>query len=241
MISNKKAIITLLSVFGVLEATLGVAIQFTSGTLNTVLSYGAIVLAFIFVWLSFDGSVDFILTVAALFCTVVADLFLVVLEPMLKLPAMIFFSITQFAYFTRILLKTKSKPLFITHIAIRSAVSVLILIITAVVLGANSDAVALISLVYFTNLALNVIFAFIEFKNNPVIAIGLLLFLLCDFFVGMSMMDGYLTVKEGTLAYFIAHPGFNAAWVFYVPSQALIAASVLSQRLRKKHTKNALG
>ena len=233
LINNKKKIAVLVSVFFVIELAICISIQHTFGILNKALCFFSVVLAFLFALLSAERTLDFLFTVIALFGTVMADLFLVVMDPMRQLPAMLFFSLTQLSYFTRILLKTKNKPLFITHIATRCTVSVVIVVITAIVLGENTDAVALISLFYFANLALNVVFAFIGFKNNPVLAIGLLLFLFCDIFIGMSMMEGYLTVKEGTLAYFLAHPGFNAAWLFYVPSQALLAASVFSQRLRK--------
>ena len=152
MIKNKKFIIPAVSVFLLLELVFGVAIQHSHGSVNTALSYSAIVLAFLFSWLSFEHSVDFILTEIALFCTVMADLFLVVLDPMRQLPAMIFFSVTQLAYFTRILLKTKNKPLFITHIAARCVFSLAAVIATAAVLGGGCDAVALISLFYFANL-----------------------------------------------------------------------------------------
>ena len=233
MIKNKKFIIPAVSVFLLLELVLGVAIQHSHGSVNTALSYSAIVLAFLFSWLSFEHSVDFILTEIALFCTVMADLFLVVLDPMRQLPAMIFFSVTQLAYFTRILLKTKNKPLFITHIAVRCVFSLAAVIATAAVLGGGCDAVALISLFYFANLILNVIFSFISFRKAPVLAIGLLLFLFCDFFVGMSMIGGYLAVGEGGLISFLVSPGFNAAWLFYVPSQALLAISVIAKRIVK--------
>ena len=86
----------------------------------------------------------------------------------------------------------------------------------------------------FANLIVNVAFAFVKFKRDCVLAIGLLLFLLCDFFVGMSMIGGYLPIEEGTFIYHLAHPSFNAAWLFYVPSQALLASSIFFRRLRKQ-------
>ena len=216
-----------------MELALGIAIQHTHNRLNVVLSYSAVVLAFLFLWVSIECSLDFVLTAIALFGTVMADLFLVVLDPMRQLPAMICFLITQLAYFTRILLKTKNKPLFITHIAVRCVLSCVAVVATAVVLGENADAVSLVSLFYFANLIVNVIFAFVELKKAPVLAIGLLLFLLCDFFVGMSMIGGYLPVNDSGLMRFFVDPGFNAAWLFYVPSQALLASSVLVKRIIK--------
>ena len=65
-------------------------------------------------------------------------------------------------------------------------------------------------------------------------AVGLLLFLLCDVFVGFSVLGEYLTVSEGTFAYFLAHPGFNAAWLFYVPAQTLLGLNVMIQHEKQK-------
>lgn len=234
MIKDKKTIIILLSVFFAIELALWVAIQHTFGLWNTVLCYSAIALAFLLLWLSFEKSFDFLFTAIALFGTLMADLFLVVIEPMHQLPAMIFFSVTQLAYFARILTNTKNKTVLVTHIITRCTLSVIAVAATAAVLGSKTDAVALVSLFYFANLIVNVVFAFVNFKRDCVLAIGLLLFLLCDFFVGMSMMGDYIAVNEGSILYFLAHPGFNAAWLFYVPSQALLASSILLRRLCRK-------
>ena len=233
LISNKKIIISLLCVFFTVELCLGIAIQHTDGGIYAALCYAAIVLAFLFSLLSFEHSFDFLFTSIAMLGTVMADLFLVVCNPMRQLPAMLFFSLTQLAYFTRILLKSKNKPIFITHIALRGVLSTLAVVLTAASLGENADPVATVSLFYFANLITNVIFSFIQFKTDPVLAIGLLLFMLCDFFIGMNLIEGYLPVGDNRILSFLIDPGFNAAWLFYVPSQALLAASVFSQRLRK--------
>ena len=49
---------------------------------------------------------------------------------------------------------------------------------------------------------------------------------MCDLFIGFNIMSSsYIELSPGTFLYFLAYPGFNIAWLFYVPSQALIAIS----------------
>lgn len=61
-------------------------------------------------------------------------------------------------------------------------------------------------------------------------AVGLTLFLLCDTLVAFAFLDSYLTVAEGSLIDRINHPGFDPAWAFYLPSQMLLAVSLLPKR-----------
>ena len=77
----------------------------------------------------------------------------------------------------------------------------------------------------------NIIFAFMLRPARPVFAIGLLLFLGCDTFVGLGMIEAYLPVNEGSLLYLLAHPPINMAWLFYTPSQTLLGLSLLGKRL----------
>jgi hypothetical protein len=65
----------------------------------------------------------------------------------------------------------------------------------------------------------------------------LALFICCDVCIGLSLIEGYLPLSKGSLLYHLAHPGFNLAWVFYVPSQALLALSLLPGKLKGKTTK----
>ena len=73
-------------------------------------------------------------------------------------------------------------------------------------------------------------------RKMLVFAIGLAFFALCDASVGLSTMaELYIKVSEGSVLYSIIHPGFNLAWVFYVPSQALIAISLATSKLNNAY------
>ena len=146
---------------------------------------------------------------------------------------MIFFSVTQICYFLRLYFEDTDGKRKKWHLVCRIFLSLAAITLTLAVLGKNSDAVAVVSMFYYANLILNTVFAFIGFKKNPLFAIGLLLFILCDTVVGLSMIDGYLPVSQDSLIYKMTHPGFNLAWVFYVPSQTLLSISLLPKRLNK--------
>ncbi len=212
------------------ETVLAVLVQTVGGRANSIISFCAVALAFLFASLFPQRRATYLLTQAALLFTVLSDLFLVVVDPPKRLLAMIFFSVVQIAYFLRIMLECEEKRLRNIHLSVRLALLAVMLVATFAVLGGGADALAVVSVLYFTNLVLNAVFAFISFGRAPLLAVGLLLFVLCDVFVGFSMLDGYLPVVEGTLAYALAHPGFNAAWLFYVPAQTLLALSAIKRQ-----------
>jgi hypothetical protein len=209
-----------------------VLVQTTKGEINDVVSFAVVVLSALFMLLCIQRSKSYILMQIGLICTVFADLFLVVIDPMIQLPAMVFFSGTQICYFLRIFFETKSKKEKLIHLILRASLTVIVQIITIIVLKEKTDALSLVSMFYYTNLILNVIFAFIHFKKSPVLTIGLLLFLLCDTIIGLDIMaSSYIsgTVLEAVNSFI---SGANWAWIFYVPSQALIASSLI--RLKEK-------
>jgi len=226
MLKNSPARKLLCGAFLLAELALGILLQLLSGAAVTWCSWGAVLLACLFAFLFFSRTPAYYFTQAALVATVWADYFLVLKGAEQKLIAMLFFSVTQLCYFGRIFLTDTNKKRRTVHVLLRIFVPLLTVLVTLLVLRQNADAVAVVSMFYFANLALNVIFAFALRENPPLLAIGLLLFAFCDVFVGLSLIEGYLPLAEGGLLWHLAHPGFNLAWVFYVPSQTLIALSL---------------
>lgn len=227
MLKNKKAIIIALSSFLAIQSVLFVLVQITKGEIHDVVSFAVVVLSALFMLLCIQRSKSYILMQIGLICTIFADLFLVVIDPMIQLPAMVFFSGTQICYFLRIYFTTTSKKEKLIHLILRASLIVIIQIITVIVLKEKTDALSLVSMFYYTNLVLNVIFAFVHFKKLPLFAIGLILFLLCDTIIGLDIMaESYITGKALETFNSIL-TGLNWAWVFYVPSQALLGISLL--------------
>ena len=227
MLKHKSTRLAVILAFCFAELTLGVLVQVTVGNTLIWVSYATVLLACAFVALCFEPTPRWALTQAALLCTVCADYFLVLRGAEQQFLAMLFFSITQLAYAARLFVEDKKPTRRIVHLAARVGFSLLIIAVTLAVLGGGADRVALISMFYFANLTLNVVFAFLQGKKMRLFAIGLALFLCCDVFIGLSLIEGWLPLTKGGILYALAHPGFNAAWVFYVPSQALLSLSLL--------------
>lgn len=205
-----------------------------SGDINKWASFGSIAVAFIFSLFLISSDLDCILTQVALSTTVMADLFLVIVQPMNQLVSMIFFSVTQICYFLRILFNSKSKLEKIVHLFVRGLVIIGVIIVAIVVLKEKIDALSIISVFYFANLVLNVIFAFIQFKKSILFPIGLFLFMICDIIIGLRSAIGvYLNVPQSSFLYQIAFSSFDWAWLFYLPAQVLIVLSLYSKKYRQ--------
>ena len=212
--------------FILIELILCLLVQTTSSLANIVVSYSAIIIAFIFCLSNFNLEKAYILTLIGLLGTVFADLFLVVIEPRNQILAMIFFNITQLCYFIRLYFNHTTAKEKQIHLLIRSIAIIIAVTATILVLKNNTDLLSIISLIYYANLIINTVYAFKQFKISKVFAVGLLCFCLCDLFIGFSILDqSYITIKENSLLYFLCHPGFNIAWLFYVPSQMFISLS----------------
>ena len=231
MLKTNKSRIVAISVFFALQ-TVFLALVIITGKDY----FLAVVSSMLFAFFSMQRSKSYVLTQIALVATVCADVFLVVVEPMIQLPAMIFFSVTQICYFLRIFFETKSHFERKIHLILRASLSVIIIVVTIIFLKQNTDPLSLVSMFYYTNLVLNLVFAFIHFKKSPFMAIGLLLFLLCDTIIGFNIMaDGYLS---GSFIEWINNlfSKANWAWIFYVPSQTLLGASLIKFKKKKSST-----
>lgn len=177
-------------------------------------SFGAIVLCFLY---SIKGKGSGFLK-AGLLCTVLADFCLVVCNPIQRLFGMIFFLCTQSFYAVQLHKRKKSKPI----LRLRQVLIVVILLVAAVVLGKKADALAIISVCYYVLLVTNMIHAFSA--KDWLFGVALCLFILCDTVIGLQVAAGaYLPIAEGSLIHNIIFTDFNLAWLFYLPSQVLIA------------------
>ena len=229
---SRIALIVITSVFVCAEIFLGIFLQVASGRAVNAASFGAIILACLFCLVSMEKSCEYAVTQIALVCTVCADYFLVWSSPIVQLPAMAFFLIAQLAYAYRLYLLADNRERAAQVIS-RAALSLIIVIVTWVVLKEGTDALSIVSMLYYVNLILNAVFAFCGFKCRKLLAIGFLLFILCDTVIGLEMMNAYLPIPDDAYLYKIIRPGFNLAWVFYLPSQVLLSLSMMPKRFLK--------
>lgn len=174
--------------------------------------YIAIVLCFQFALTQKPKS----LITAALFCTVLADLCLVVMDPIQRLWGMVFFLGAQILYAVQL---RQGKTLLYIRLGLILAAEA----VTILVLGKNTDALALVSLCYYANLIMNIVCAFARFRENKWMPVALVLFLLCDTVIGLQVMGGLYLPMDGSSLNKLLYPGFDLAWLFYLPSQVLLA------------------
>lgn len=169
------------------------------------------------------------LIVAGLGCTVMADLFLVVWDPIQQLWGMVSFLCVQTLYAVSLHRQKSSRTLLLARMALIAAA----VLITVAVLRENTDLLALISLCYYASLIMNIVHAFTLWRVDKCLPMALILFLLCDTVIGLQVASGaYLPIPETSLLHRIIFMDLNLAWLFYLPSQVLISlhAAQLSKR-----------
>lgn len=212
-------------IFLAIEAILYVLILTTGGDLLVWSSYLSIVACFLHA-LTYVRK-DNALLICGLGCTVMADLFLVVWDPIQRFWGMVFFLIAQLLYAIRLHSLKKNRPLLIARIVLTAIAE----LVTVAVLRDKTDPLAVISLCYYANLIMNLIAASTQFRQDKLFPIALIAFLLCDTVIGLQVASGaYLPIHEGALLYRIIFMDLNLSWMFYLPSQVLISLCTL-----KKH------
>lgn len=221
LVKKKENLLPILFIIG--SILFYIAIIFARGNDCKFVYFFSIIFCFLFVLISVILKKKNYLFIASMFFTLMADVFLVLVEPQNKSMGMFFFSFVQIFYFVILFLK-ESKKLKTVHIITRAVFIVIIQIIAILVLKEKTDFLSLISMFYYTNLILNLIFSFFEIKTNFYLVIGFLLFLCCDTIIGLQAASGgYLVIEETSFIYKIIFTDFNLAWLFYFPSQVFLS------------------
>lgn len=191
--------------------------------------YIVVILAFLFNFIFIKKSYSFLFTSLALLFTVIADYFLLLYDSY-YLIAMSVFLCAQICYGIRVIIETKNITLRIIHIIMRISLSFIGVVLCFIVLGKTADLVSIISVIYYINLVLSCVFAFINIKDNKynlIFSIGLLLFVCCDLFVGINNLSTYFKYDNNSIFYLINNCDVNFSFIFYIPSQVLLSISLL--------------
>lgn len=213
---KQKNVIT--TAFLICEAVLYYFILTAGGEILRLCSYGAIGLCVLYCLL--QGKNGQSLLQIGLLLTAAADFCLVICQPIQRLWGMVFFLGTQSCYALFLHGRMRHRLFWV----IRLSVTVLALTVTSLVLGDDCDALALVSLAYYANLIFNLIMAAVNWRKHLMFAVALILFLLCDTVIGLQVAgDLYLPIREGSGLYQLLYSGFNLSWLFYLPSQVMIA------------------
>ena len=220
MKSCSKATHFPVALFVILELALFPLIQLTPVDVSIISSYLAIILVVLFAIFvcRCTGAGHFVRL--GLFFTLIADYFLVICEDA-QLQGVLFFIVVQIAYFLYLFMREDRKAVRRANTLVRLTLSLVLIISAFAVLGEDTDALAIASVIYYGNLVVNMIFAFILGREERIFAIGLVLFAMCDLCIGLEVLfSSYLNIDVSGLFYG-AH--LNLPWVFYQPSQVLIA------------------
>lgn len=225
----RKLSIVFITTFIALQITFLCLILWGPEQYVNIFEFVSVVNAFLFSLLFICKSKSVVLTEIALLFTMLADLFLEIIKPMNQLVAMILFSVVQLAYFARLFMEIQSKKWKIINIVARIIIIIIAELVAYLVVKEKLDLLSIVAMFYISNLLLNIILAFAEFKKSPFLAIGLLLFLGCDIIVGLQVSIGtYFYVSTDSILYKIAFCPVNITWICYLPSQTLLALSILN-------------
>ena len=221
LVKKKENLLPILFIIG--SILFYIAIIFARGNDCKFVYFFSIIFCFLFVLISVILKKKDYLFIASMFFTLMADVFLVLVEPQNQEIGMLFFLFAQLIYFF-ILVLNESKKLKIVHIITRISLIIVVQIVVILVLKDKADFLSLISMLYYTNLILNLVFSFFEIKTNFYLVVGFLLFLCCDTIIGLQAASGgYLAIEETSFIYKIIFTDFNLAWLFYFPSQVFLS------------------
>ena len=180
--------------------------------------YASVCLCVLYVLLHLRKANYYIL--GGLLCTAAADWFLVVKGGADKTTAMLFFLGAQLLYAAQLHRRARSRRMAV----VRFLLTVILAALTVVVMNGHPDLLAVVSVCYYANLFVNVLSAFRSHRKDWMMPWALVLFLICDTFIGLQVASGgYLPIAEGGLLHRIIFCPFNVAWACYLPSQVLIA------------------
>lgn len=174
------------------------------------------------------------LIAVALSFTLAADFGLVLLLAKDAILSMYLFNLAQICYFLYLYSEQGSFRARTIHLVLRALLISCALAAVFIALGSDADELSIISLIYYANLLCNTAIAFSLFKKMPLFAIGLLLFVFCDLFVGFMNLGFYFEIERGSFLYSLMYPEINMSWVFYLPSQTLIALNTAELGAKKE-------
>jgi uncharacterized membrane protein YhhN len=226
----------LFPIFCLIETTLFFIILFAplSFLVGNILRFSTVATAMVFGWIFLEQKPYFVIC-AALTFTCIADFLLEIVQPPERSMATTCFLVAQFIYASYICSFAFNAAETIAHLSIRAVITIVAGVIVFKVLKDKADYLSLVSVVYFANLVLNIVFSFIHIKDHPLAAIGFLLFALCDLNVGLSVgvATGYIDIR-GPLYDFLFGSRLDFIWLCYIPSQTLLCSEIYFQQRKSR-------
>lgn len=209
--------------------------QAVSYTVSSAIKFTGISLCLLYTFMipgEKEGRRDTAFLRSAMFFTVISDLFILVLDYYLY--GMITFCIVQSIYLLRmgywqsVLYPGKTKRIIIERF-IRNFFVTFVFILVFIIIRIKLEALLVITSFYFISILFNVLDSILTAVNDKtrkqkIYAFGMLLFLLCDFNVGLFNISDYVKINSSWFHIIYSFAAI-AMWMFYLPAQVLIAYS----------------
>ena len=225
MIKNNKEnlIISLLTVFVIIELILAAFIQILDAKRSDNIAYVAIILVFLFSFIPEVQKGQHIWLVRlALALTVCADYFLLIADADKYIFGVLLFLIVQLIYAVYLYVCSDNKRAKKRALVFRVLLSLLAPLIVFALLGKGADALSIISVLCYAELLSNAFVSIFVLKNK-LLFVAFVLFALCDLWVGFdTFVNVYIGVERGSFLYKLTNSHLNVSWLFYLPSQVLI-------------------
>lgn len=181
---------------------------------------------------------DLLLMRVALTFTVLADLFILILE--IYEPGLICFIVVQICYLIRVRYHKPRKWS-------RNLIAFFIALAICRVLRVSFDLLLVLTCFYSISIVRNVIETIVHYleschqsdrltsttlskKQSKLFMLGMILFLLCDINVGINNMASYVVVNGATYQNLFQFASI-AMWLFYLPSQVLLVLSANEKKI----------
>ena len=208
--------------FIALEAALFPLIHLGRGGVDASACYLAIILVDLFALVTLPCAADKRLHLIRLGIafTLVADYFLVLADDS-ELEGVLAFIVVQIFYAAYLFVREEKRTVKIISLALRGALMAGLVVVAFAVLGESTDPLAIASVIYYGNLVISCVFAFLLGREERIFAIGLLLFSMCDIWIGLEVL--FSSYIGSDLMDFVYNANYNLPLVFYQPSQVLIA------------------
>ena len=213
---NRKKIPFLVTQGCLYALFLGLDLFLPGSGLDVPIKYLSILLCFCYL-LGHTQNADVRLTRAALAFTLLADLFLLVLDRWYT-AGVASFCVVQALYLARIH-RAGDRPLG-CRLAIRGGIAAALVAVGAFLGVLNT--LTVLTLLYFSQLTANAFAALALGRRGRILAVGLFLFMGCDLCVGLCNLAPLLPDAPVLVALPFAQVGM---WLFYLPSQVLITLS----------------
>lgn len=202
-------------------------ISFNSLINTQILSFISSVLCLIMGIFLFCKTKDYYIMISALVFTALADIFLIFFNNLHNI-GLIFLNIVQILYFLRIYVDTDYKK---SNVLTRIISIPILCIIGFILLKEKTDVLAILWIIFISNLFINILFTIKEIGLNNFFPIGLLLLFMYGIMMMFMSLNNYLNINVNYLEK-LNELSFDLKIMFNLPAQVVLTCSIFTVNRR---------